>query len=382
MGYHDNGIKAELVFDGDKLAIPESMGKPRSDQMIGTKAERLSEVCGRICYDSLGSGRGSKDYHKHIVDVGHGSVWEHFNYVVEFKVDRGGGAYQVMNDICLCAMNRPGVVASIASQNSVRVSLNLRSALEWNRPVPEPRFAFGYGLHIHVGNAISATAFGVAPAIFGIPPSLQPECPFTFSIQDPCAEHEAWISLLISGSRGLSHEQVRHGDYTAISQRSTRYVDESESEWITHPLTAEYLASGSGEAVDSCIAIENTIASSRLVYSGLSSRLQNFIKSRNPNVDSTTARKQARGAARGYLGNALYTEMIFSASVSQWKRMIAQRGTVHADAEIRELYCKVLAELRKSRYGSMFSGYQIAPSPDGIGSVIVPQQTIVPQQNG
>jgi thymidylate synthase ThyX len=48
-------------------------------------------------------------------------------------------------------------------------------------------------------------------------------------------------------------------------------------------------------------------------------------------------RKAARGAARGFLSSSLYTEMIFSASVAQWKRIFAQRISVHADAEIREI---------------------------------------------
>jgi thymidylate synthase (FAD) len=49
-------------------------------------------------------------------------------------------------------------------------------------------------------------------------------------------EH-AQYSFFISGvSRGLTHELVRHRVGVAISQRSTRYVDESDSEWIRHPL--------------------------------------------------------------------------------------------------------------------------------------------------
>jgi thymidylate synthase ThyX len=62
-------------------------------------------------------------------------------------------------------------------------------------------------------------------------------------------------------------------------------------------------------------------------------------------VDELTpvvGRKQARGAARGFLGNALSTELIFSASVAQWRRMIAQRDNEAADAEIRDLFCNYI----------------------------------------
>ena len=51
---------------------------------------------------------------------------------------------------------------------------------------------------------------------------------------------EKWLSLYIYGSRGLTHELVRHGDFTSISQRSTRFVNESKSPWTLHPLIQMY----------------------------------------------------------------------------------------------------------------------------------------------
>jgi thymidylate synthase ThyX len=88
-------------------------------------------------------------------------------------------------------------------------------------------------------------------------------------------------------------------------------------------------------------------------------------------VDKGTARKQARGAARGYLGNALYTELVFSASVAQWKRMIAQRCSAAADAEIRCVYIPCVEQLLNSCWASAFEGYKLIPSPDGIGKICI-----------
>jgi thymidylate synthase (FAD) len=56
----------------------------RPDQGQGSDAEKLVEIAGRTCYDSGGSGRNSKDFHKHILEVGHGSVLEHATWT--FKV--------------------------------------------------------------------------------------------------------------------------------------------------------------------------------------------------------------------------------------------------------------------------------------------------------
>jgi hypothetical protein len=61
-GQFDGVIKAALVWDGgSNVVIPQEMGVPRADQMQGTTMERLAELAGRVCYDSLGSGRPSFD---------------------------------------------------------------------------------------------------------------------------------------------------------------------------------------------------------------------------------------------------------------------------------------------------------------------------------
>ncbi len=92
----------------------------------------------------------------------------------------------------------------------------------------------------------------------------------------------------------------------------------------------------------------------------------------------TPARKQARGAARGFLGNALETELIFSASVKAWHDiMLVQRASKFADAEIREVYAgaadntnHVIAALKQSRFADRFNDVDVVDSPDGIGNVM------------
>src|SRR5687768_11413069 len=94
-------LRAEIVFDGRDVTIPSYMGTPAPRQMEGTRCEQLGELSGRICYDSLGTGRPSfsvaaehnehhpKDnpfgtgkaiqgYHDHIIQVKNFSVYEHF----------------------------------------------------------------------------------------------------------------------------------------------------------------------------------------------------------------------------------------------------------------------------------------------------------------
>jgi thymidylate synthase ThyX len=458
-------LKARLVWDGgDEVRIPPEMGVPRSDQMQGTAAERLSELAGRVCYDSLGKGRPSfsrsgefnsaeiaskldviaeyrelgvqfvgvehngcmtchafgradsnpsafvniKDgryhdaangdnlsliefamkagkfrkwsdvaahfaqkagvscsrvegYHDHILAVGHGSVLEHFNFTIGVQgFDADYAAYLLIN--------RPGIIFHSHWHNAdFRITVNLRAILEWQSFADE----FGnlddeYRIDAHndLGRLLAELGHQVAPHIIKRP---EQSSSTSAMIMPPETDHEKWISLYLSGSRGFSHEQVRHGDFTAISQRSTRYVDEDGSPWVEHPLITAYINDVHAEdtAIPSCA--DETMKSAQNTYRLTVHELEAYLIDRK--VDKTSARKQARGAARGYLGNALQTEMIFSASVSQWRRMVQQRCSRHADAEIREVYVQVVRELQKSRYADSFQDIRLIDSPDGIGQV-------------
>jgi thymidylate synthase ThyX len=114
--------------------------------------------------------------------------------------------------------------------------------------------------------------------------------------------------------------------------------------------------------------IAESIAADRRTYDTTVSALQSYLISKG--LDKITARKQARGAARGYLGNALASEMLFSAPVSGWRWIISQRASRLADAEIRTIYCQVLNELKRSRYGYYFDDYDLVDSPDGMGQIL------------
>lgn len=401
-------INARLVYDGgDTVYIPPELGTPRQDQMQGTPAEQLIELAGRSCYDSLGKGRPSftqdsvnvrtgvatysEGYHDHIRKVGHGSVWEHFNVTLEVQCEK-------VPELLFPLFNRPGLTVRWDSPQFMRVTLNPRVVNDWNNLTLDD--------NTRVTNCgfmwrrlFSKELHEVAPHVvdfYEIPGRefcLSDYSSYFYGIRrvEPVYETEAWVSMFVSGSRGLSHELVRHGDFTAISQRSTRYVDESESSWVEHPLMTTFLSDRQAVADEHADDITNrindeldsmsnsvdaVICGASNLYKRVVSKLEPWLIARG--VDRTTARKQARGAARGYLGNALYTELIFSASVAQWKRILRQRASVHADAEIRELACKCLAELKRSRYGDRFENWELRPSPDGIGEVAVEVQEPVP----
>jgi len=245
-------MQITLIAKPQLIEIPERLGKPRDDQVLGPDGQKIIELAGRVCYDSLGVGRNSEEYAKHILESGHGSVLEHANY-----------------------------------------------------------------------------------------------------------------TFLISGvSRGLTHELVRHRVGVAISQRSTRFVDENESEWIDHPLVVKYL----DEHKDSVLKARIDDAKSRCqsVYRDCVELLQPWLESQG--VDKFSARKQARGAARGYLGNALATELIWTANVRTLLHVIGQRANKFADAEIRKLGVGI-AEIMSTQVPAYFGHITFEDSSDGIGRV-------------
>lgn len=349
-------IHAELVYDGgQEIHVPARLGQPTANQLRGTAVEQLAELAGRVCYDSLGSekSRDSAAYHKHILEVGHLSVYEHCVFTVEvWPLD------SEKIDMIYTLLNRPGVLVK-PGDGILRVTFNLRAILEFDA---WQGFAGPTALQRTKSILLDAVGKHVSQVCT---PSESGSYLYSRAVH-PTDDDEKWVSMLMTGSRGMSHELVRHGDWTAISQRSTRYVDESESPWVEHPLTHAYLVSG--DAGYSPEADSAVVAVAQRQYRNTVEALEEWLLSRR--VDKQTARKQARGAARGYLGNALYTELIFSASVAQWKRMLTQRCSDAADAEIRILFAKALMELKRSRYADCFVGMNLTRAKDGIGAVL------------
>lgn len=383
-------MSASLIYDysSDDIVVPERLlpakgGRAACEergQLQGTVAEKTSEVAGRACYDSLGAKRSrkSEDYHAHILEVRHGSVLEHYNYTVEYDVNQISLGKQLLSLI-----NRPGFWVEYRADSgrpSLRVTMNLRALVEWHfwDDVPETVAEDAQVL----GAALRDIGHGVAPHII-VPSDADAavedkahifRASFKPRVVPPETQNEKWVTMLLTGSRGFSHELVRHGDWTAISQRSTRYVDEDGSEYVLHPLIEKYLQEmeaerdadpegKSGTLAQMAVSREADAETYRRIVSDLQPRLI------AEGVDKFTARKQARGAARGYLGNALYTEVVFSASVKQWHRMLRQRACQAADAEIRQVFCQVLDVLKTCQYADEFASWSLADSSDGIGRV-------------
>ncbi len=190
-------------------------------------------------------------------------------------------------------------------------------------------------------------------------------------INGSVTEHASITFYLDKISRGLSHELVRHRIGHAISQRSTRYVDESQSDLIWHPLIFDALKWLDTQA-DSDRRKASTLAESidmlqsyaQATYRDIEMFVRNYLLSRG--VDGTNARKQARGAARGALPNALSTAVVWTANVRALRNCLEQRAWESADGEIRVLFDAIF-EAAIQFCPEYFSDYERVECKDGIG---------------
>lgn len=363
-------MNASLVFDDQTLFVPESMGKPKDGQLAGTIYENLGELASRICYDSLGTGRTSQALHQHILDVKNHSIYEHIVFTIGLDTISSGVHlhHKLIETFC----NRKGVwLERSEDEKDLEVTINLRAILEWDR------HSRGFNQNdwtSHMGDVFRRWANKFVPMI--VPePALDSQVKKLLDVSyhkyENLTDDQANITLYLYGSRGFTHEQVRHR--FAMSQRSTRYVDEDGSPYIMHPLVAAFLADERVDAVNRDAMrqqIESSIAADRQTYSRLVEMLQVYCMDIKGMTDKTAARKQARGASRGYLGNALASDMLFTTNVTGWKWILSQRKNKLADAEIRQVYTPALEALQSSNYGDRFAEYTLVPSPDGLGTVL------------
>jgi hypothetical protein len=336
--------------------------------MTGTAAERLAELAGRTCYESMGKGRSSDDYHKHILDVKHLNVHQHWHVTVSFATGQSG-----FESFALRMLNRPGVFVGGTDVGAwadarMRVTLSPRCLIEWDRYGPDFNMDLG---QVALGNELRARVRPSAPRLIDEPTGWR-WSEADMAIVEPEHPREQWVSLYVKASRGTVQELLRHSYDAAPSMRSTRYCDESDTSHLVPPLLSaawDWTAEIPQPLKNGCLGyIGNVSDASRQAYQAIYEALYGWLAHKG--VDKSTARKQAREAAREYLPLALESQLVFSASVWEWKNIIEMRCTNEAGAGIRILTNECHAALLTSRYSGAFQGYEFVDAVDGIGKVL------------
>ena len=314
-----------LVHDGEKTEAPEAMGKAREDQLRGSRLDVLSELAGRVSYDSLGRGRNSEEFHANIKAKRHHNIYRHCT--MTFCVD--ASRVQWPPDHLWVLANRPGVYLTDYDGGILTFVANLQAVLEWNKRVPLNPTATKTSEGL--GRLCRSSFYETAPLATGTAHAPLREDRLLnpgFAVLSPMTDHEIYASVFLADiSRVAMDELARHFWECAISAESTRYVDMSKRAWMPHPLFRT-------EGKDYAWCLEQFRKIEFYCRSFYNSMAITLGKIGDP--ASTTSVKTLRGAVRGVLGLSVGTRLIFTASLSAWKEIFRQRVSEHADEEIRE----------------------------------------------
>jgi thymidylate synthase (FAD) len=173
-------------------------------------------------------------------------------------------------------------------------------------------------------------------------------------------EHAVWNLLITGVSRSLTHELVRHRAGLSPSQLSQRYVDESVAEYVEPAVIA---------ADPELHALWlDAVGHSHRAYVQLAEQLAAKLADE---PDRTARRKAARQAARSVLPNATETKIFITANARALRHFLEQRGSRHAEPEIRHLANKLLTILQ-AEAPHLFNDYERVPLPDGTVELTTP----------
>lgn len=181
-------------------------------------------------------------------------------------------------------------------------------------------------------------------------------------------EHVNYGFVFTGISRSLSHELVRHRAGFAYSQRSQRYVDESEPGFIVPPSILDQ-----GEDSIAYKSLIHWFERAESVYKEMVGYAEIALsKDWSP---PTERRKKVRQAARAVLPNATETKMLVTANVRAWRHFIEQRASPLADLEIKRLALRVL-EVLQEEAPLFFNDFKIVSHDDGTTFAMTPWKKI------
>jgi thymidylate synthase (FAD) len=171
-------------------------------------------------------------------------------------------------------------------------------------------------------------------------------------------EHAVWNLLVTGVSRSLTHELIRHRAGMGYSQLSQRYVDESVAEYVEPEVIARDPELHS--------LWQSAVEQSHRAYVELATRLAETIAADPASKDqpATDRRKAARQAARSVLPNATETKIFVTANARALRNFMEQRGSRHAEPEIRQLANEVCRIMQREA-PNLFGDYRLEPLPDG-----------------
>ncbi len=171
-------------------------------------------------------------------------------------------------------------------------------------------------------------------------------------------EHAGFTVVLTGVSRSCTHELVRHRHFS-FSQLSQRFHNEAEPAVVIPPLFR-----GDPEALS---ILEEVYATTSTAYQRL---VELAYRKLEGITDRTLRRKRAREAARCVLPNCTETHIVVTGNHRAWREFFEKRGSLHADAEIREVALRIFQEVAFPLAPHLYQDFQVVRRELGPGDVV------------
>jgi thymidylate synthase (FAD) len=160
-------------------------------------------------------------------------------------------------------------------------------------------------------------------------------------------EHAGFTVVLVGVSRSLTHELVRHRHFS-FSQLSQRFYDEADAAVVVPPLFRD-----DPEALQ---VLEEVYATTQRAYRKLVELAQRRLSGLE---DRRLRRKRAREAARCVLPNMTETHIVVTGNHRSWREFFEKRGSLHADAEIREVAVRIFTEVARPLAPHVYQDFEV-----------------------
>jgi hypothetical protein len=285
----------------------------------GSSHENLCEYAGRICYKSGFYGkknRQSKEYHEHIINSKHHSIYGHS--MLTFKFNN----FSDYANFCVQFAGIPGWYPS-KSKNGCYITINFRFIENMaNKINPECEDIFKYIYKFF--NFYAPNIFNKKEIISDSNSNFNIECVNDVSKLDPV---HTWYTFEIVTSRRIAQELTRHSFQSAISMESSRYVPIMYNSLIVHPLLNQSIF------YDKFMQLKELTDN---LYKVIEDNIYCYLI--NLGRDNSFSKKQARGAATGSQLMSQSCSIVYSCSKFELENQIfKQRLNDSADMEINHL---------------------------------------------
>lgn len=170
-----------------------------------------------------------------------------------------------------------------------------------------------------------------------------------------CIEHSFYSFIISDISRSCSHELVRHRHFS-FSQRSQRYVDESQAGVVIPPELRLHYAQWRPGTPGPFESWYSSVSNSLIAYC-------RCVRDLMGNSSSTEDRKKVRQTARSLLPSCVATEIGVTMNARAARNFLELRCSRHADTEIRQMANRIYECLNRQS-PHLFGDYEKTLLPD------------------